>query len=148
MYDINENTIIPDKTVEPQLVTDPDNPSLKYYTFSVSGNVNKEDTEHYSVAEYEEQMLYMLASQNQNPKEFKFTEITLNVQVWPSGHLRKVDVVESYYMSIAGGLVSTEVTLKSAKAFFFDPNAKPDATVDHGAFDTAQIGSVQASAKA
>ena len=148
MYDINENTIIPDKTVEPKLVTDPDNPSLKYYTFSVSGNVNKEDTEHYSVAEYEEQMLYMLASQNQNPKEFRFTEITLNVQVWPSGHLRKVDVVESYFMSIARGLVSTEVTLKSAKAFFFDPNAKPDATVDHGAFDTAQIGSVQASAKA
>ena len=90
----------------------------------------------------------MLASQNQNPKEFKFTEITLNVQVWPSGHLRKVDVVESYYMSIAGGLISTEVTLNSAKAFFFDEKAIPDKQVDHGAFDTAQIGSVQASVKA
>lgn len=147
MYDINENTIIPDKTVEPQLVTDPDNPSLKYYTFSVSGNVNKEDTEHYSVAEYEEQMLYMLASQNQNPSEFYFTEITLDVQVWPNGHLRKVDVTESYYMKLMS-VVESDVTLKSTKAFFFDPNAKPDATVDHGAFDTAQIGSVQASAKA
>ena len=147
MYDINENTILSDKTVEPQLVTDPDNPSLKYYTFSVSGNVNKEDTEHYSVAEYEEQMLYMLASQNQNPSEFYFTEITLDVQVWPNGHLRKVDVTESYYMKLMS-VVESDVTLKSTKAFFFDPNAKPDATVDHGAFDTAQIGSVQASAKA
>ena len=147
MYDINENTVIPDKTVEPQLVTDPDNPSLQYYTFSVSGNVNKEDTEHYSVAKYEEQMMYMLQSQGQNPSEFYFTEIRLDVQVWPNGHLRKVDVTESYFMKLMG-FVNSVVTLESAKAFFFDPNAKPDNKIDHGAFDTAQIGSVQASAKA
>ena len=147
MYDINENTVIPDKTVEPQLVTDPDNPSLKYYTFSVSGNVNKEDTEHYSVAEYEEQMMYMLQSQGQNPSKFYFTEIRLDVQVWPNGHLRKVDVTESYYMELMG-FVESDVTLKSTKAFFFDPDKIPPTNIDRGAFDPAQIGSVQASAKA
>ena len=147
MYDINENTVIPDKTVEPQLVTDPDNPSLKYYTFSVSGNVNKEDTEHYSVAKYEEQMMYMLQSQGQNPSEFYFTEIRLDVQVWPNGHLRKVDVTESYFMKLMG-FVNSVVTLESTKAFFFDEKAIPGNKVDHGAFDPAQIGSVQASVKA
>lgn len=147
MYDIDENTVIPDKTVEPELVTDPDNPSLKYYTFSVSGNVNKEDTEHYSVAKYEEQMLYMLASQNQNPSKFYFTEIRLDVQVWPNGHLRKVDVTESYFMELMG-FVNSDVTLKSTKAFFFDPDKIPPTNIDRGAFDPAQIGSVQASVKA
>ena len=149
MYDINENTIIPDKTVEPKLVTEEleNGTTIEYYTFSVSGNVNKEDTEHYSVAKYEEQMMYMLQSQGQNPSEFYFTEIRLDVQVWPNGHLRKVDVTESYFMKLMG-FVNSVVTLESTKAFFFDPDKIPPTNIDHGAFDPAQIGSVQASVKA
>ena len=149
MYDINENTVIPDKTVEPKLVTEElaNGTTIEYYTFSVSGNVNKEDTEHYSVAKYEEQMMYMLQSQGQNPSEFYFTEIRLDVQVWPNGHLRKVDVTESYFMKLMG-FVNSVVTLESTKAFFFDPDKIPPTNIDHGAFDPAQIGSVQASVKA
>lgn len=147
MYDINANTILNDKTVAPQLTTEKlsDGSEIEYYTFSVSGNVDK-SSPGYSVEEYEEQMLYMLNSQGQNPNEFYFTEITLEVQVWPNGFLRQVKVIESYYMNIAG-LIGTEVKLVSTKAFFFDKKDLPGKGTD-SAFDPALIGTVQASAKA
>ena len=144
MYDINENTILSDKTVAPKLETDPDT-GAQYYTLSVSGNVDK-TSDNYSVAEYEEQMMYMLQSQGQNPSDFYFTEIKLDVQVWPNGFLRQVKVTESYYMELMG-FVSSVVTLTSTKAFFFDENDLPLPDVDHGAFVVSQIGQVQAAAK-
>ena len=144
MYDINENTILSDKTVAPKLETDPDT-GAQYYTLSVSGNVDK-TSDNYSVAEYEEQMMYMLQSQGQNPSDFYFTEIKLDVQVWPNGFLRQVKVTESYYMELMG-FVSSVVTLTSTKAFFFDENDLPSQDVDHGAFVVSQIGQVQAAAK-
>ena len=144
MYVINENTILSDKTVAPKLETDPDT-GAQYYTLSVSGNVDK-TSDNYSVAEYEEQMMYMLQSQGQNPSDFYFTEIKLDVQVWPNGFLRQVKVTESYYMELMG-FVSSVVTLTSTKAFFFDENDLPLPDVDHGAFVVSQIGQVQAAAK-
>ena len=144
MYDINENTILSDKTVAPKLETDPDT-GAQYYTLSVSGNVDK-TSDNYSVAEYEEQMMYMLQSQGQNPSDFYFTEIKLDVQVWPNGFLRQVKVTESYYMELMG-FVSSVVTLTSTKSFFFDENDLPLPDVDHGAFVVSQIGQVQAAAK-
>ena len=144
MYVINENTILNDKTVAPKLETDPDT-GAQYYTLSVSGNVDK-TSDNYSVAEYEEQMMYMLQSQGQNPSDFYFTEIKLDVQVWPNGFLRQVKVTESYYMELMG-FVSSVVTLTSTKAFFFDENDLPSQDVDHGAFVVSQIGQVQAAAK-
>ena len=144
MYVINENTILNDKTVAPKLETDPDT-GAQYYTLSVSGNVDK-TSDNYSVAEYEEQMMYMLQSQGQNPSDFYFTEIKLDVQVWPNGFLRQVKVTESYYMELMG-FVSSVVTLTSTKAFFFDENDLPLPDVDHGAFVVSQIGQVQAAAK-
>lgn len=143
MYDINANTILNDKTVAPKLDTDPDT-GAQYYTFSVSGNVDK-TSDNYSVAEYEEQMLYMLQSQGQNPSKFEFTEIRLDVQVWPNGFLRQVKVTESYIMELMG-FAESVVTLISTKAFFFDENDLPGKNVDRGAFDPAQIGTVQATA--
>ena len=143
MYDINENTILSDKTVAPKLETDPDT-GAQYYTFSVSGNVDK-NSPGYSVEEYEDQMMYMLQSQGQNPSDFYFTEIKLDVEVWPNGFLRQVKVTESYYMELMG-FVNSVVTLTSAKAFFFDENDLPGKNVDRGAFDPAQIGTVQATA--
>ena len=144
MYVIDANTILNDKTVAPKLETDPDT-GAQYYTLSVSGNVDK-TSDNYSVAEYEEQMMYMLKSQGQNPSEFYFTEIKLDVQVWPNGFLRQVVVTESYYMELMG-FVDSVVTLTSTKAFFFDENDLPAADVDHGAFVVSQIGQVQAAAK-
>ena len=144
MYVINENTILNDKTVAPKLETDPDT-GAQYYTLSVSGNVDK-TSDNYSVAEYEEQMMYMLQSQGQNPSDFYFTEIKLDVQVWPNGFLRQVKVTESYYMELMG-FVSSVVTLTSTKAFFFAENDLPSQDVDHGAFVVSQIGQVQAAAK-
>ena len=144
MYVIDENTILSDKTVAPKLETDPDT-GAQYYTLSVSGNVDK-TSDNYSVAEYEEQMMYMLQSQGQNPSDFYFTEIKLDVQVWPNGFLRQVKVTESYYMELMG-FVSSVVTLTSTKAFFFDENDLPLPDVDHGAFVVSQIGQVQAAAK-
>ena len=43
MYDINENTILNDKTVAPKSTTEKlsDGSEIEYYTFSVSGNVDK-----------------------------------------------------------------------------------------------------------
>ena len=143
MYDINANTILNDKTVAPKLDTAPDT-GAQYYTFSVSGNVDK-TSDNYSVAEYEEQMLYMLQSQGQNPSKFEFTEIRLDVQVWPNGFLRQVKVTESYIMELMG-FAESVVTLISTKAFFFDENDLPGKNVDRGAFDPAQIGTVQATA--
>ena len=145
MYVINENTILNDKTVAPKLETDPDT-GAQYYTLSVSGNVDK-TSDNYSVAEYEEQMLYMLKSQGQTPSKFEFTEIRLDVQVWPNGFLRQVVVTESYEMGLAGDLIDSVVTLTSTKAFFFDENDLPLPDVDHGAFVVSQIGQVQAAAK-
>ena len=144
MYKIEANTILNDKTVAPKLETDPDT-GAQYYTLSVSGNVDK-TSDNYSVAEYEEQMMYMLQSQGQNPSDFYFTEIKLDVQVWPNGFLRQVKVTESYYMELMG-FVSSVVTLTSTKAFFFDENDLPLPDVDHGAFVVSQIGQVQAAAK-
>lgn len=146
MYDINENTILSDKTVAPKSTTEKlsDGSEIEYYTFSVSGNVDK-NSPGYSVEEYEEQMLYMLNSQGQNPSEFYFTEITLEVQVWPNGFFRQVKVTESYYMKLMN-VVSSVVTLTSTKSFFFDENDLPGKNVDRGAFDPAQIGTVQATA--
>lgn len=144
MYVIDANTILNDKTVAPKLETDPDT-GAQYYTLSVSGNVDK-TSDNYSVEEYEEQMMYMLKSQGQNPSEFYFTEIRLDVQVWPNGFLRKVVVTESYYMELMG-FVESVVTLTSTKAFFFDENDLPLPDVDHGAFVVSQIGQVQAAAK-
>ena len=147
MYDINENTILSDKTVAPKSTTEKlsDGSEIEYYTFSVSGNVDK-NSPGYSVEEYEEQMLYMLNSQGQNPSEFYFTEITLEVQVWPNGFFRQVKVTESYYMGLMNDMVSSVVTLTSTKSFFFDENDLPGTNVDRGAFDPAQIGTVQATA--
>ena len=146
MYDINANTILSDKTVAPKSTTEKlsDGSEIEYYTFSVSGNVDK-NSPGYSVEEYEEQMLYMLNSQGQNPSEFYFTEITLEVQVWPNGFFRQVKVTESYYMKLMLG-VDSVVTLTSTKSFFFDENDLPGKNVDRGAFDPAQIGTVQATA--
>ena len=144
MYVINENTILNDKTVAPKLETDPDT-GAQYYTLSVSGNVDK-TSDNYSVAEYEEQMMYMLQSQGQNPSKFEFTEIKLDVQVWPNGFLRQVKVTESYIMELMG-FAESGVTLISTKAFFFDENDLPLPDVDHGAFVVSQIGQVQAAAK-
>ena len=144
MYDINANTIIASETVEPELVTDKET-GAQYYTLSVSGNVDKNDP-NYSVEEYEEQMMYMLKSQNQNPSDFYFTQIKLDVEVWPNGFLRQVKVTESYYMELMDGLVHSVVTLESTKAFFFDEKDLPGKQVDRGAFDPAQIGTVQATA--
>ena len=147
MYDINENTILSDKTVAPKSTTEKlsDGSEIEYYTFSVSGNVDK-NSDGYSVADYEDQMLYMLESQGQTPSEFYFTEIKLDVEVWPNGFLRQVKVTESYFMKVMG-IVETVVTLESTKAFFFDKNDLPGKGTD-SAFDPALIGTVQASAKA
>lgn len=147
MYDINANTILNDKTVAPELKTEKlsDGSEIEYYTFSVSGNVDK-NSDGYSVADYEDQMLYMLESQGQTPSEFYFTEIKLDVEVWPNGFLRQVKVTESYFMKVMG-IVETVVTLESTKAFFFDKNDLPGKGTD-SAFDPALIGTVQASAKA
>ena len=144
MYKIEANTILSDKTVAPKLETDPDT-GAQYYTLSVSGNVDK-TSDNYSVAEYEEQMMYMLQSQGQNPSKFEFTEIRLDVQVWPNGFLRQVKVTESYIMELMG-FAESGVTLISTKAFFFDENDLPLPEVDHGAFVVSQIGQVQAAAK-
>ena len=147
MYDINANTILNDQTVAPELKTEKlsDGSEIEYYTFSVSGNVDK-NSDGYSVADYEDQMLYMLESQGQTPSEFYFTEIKLDVQVWPNGFLRQVKVTESYFMKVMG-IVETVVTLESTKAFFFDKSDLPGKGTD-SAFDPALIGTVQASAKA
>lgn len=133
MYDINENTILSDKTVAPTY-----NEEGGYYEFSVSGNVDA-NSPNYSVEEYEKQMLYMLQSQGQNPSKFYFTEITLDVQIWPNGFLRQVEVTESYMMVLMG-FVNSEVTLESTKAFFFEEDSLPE----DEAFDLDQIGSVKA----
>lgn len=138
MYDINANTILADKTVAPAY-----DEEGGYYTFTVSGNVDK-NSEGYSVADYEEQMLYMLASQDQNPSQFYFTEITLEVQMWPNGFFRSVKITESYFMQIMG-FVDSVVTLVSTKAFFFEEDMLPSVTTDE-AFDVTQIGTVQATA--
>lgn len=144
MYDINADTIIAGETVEPELVTDTET-GAQYYTLSVSGNVDK-NSPGYSVEEYEEQMMYMLKSQGQNPSKFYFTQIKLDVEVWPNGFLRQVKVTESYFMGLANDVVSSVVTLNSTKAFFFEEDDLPGKNVDRGIFDPALIGTVQATA--
>ena len=142
MYDLQEQTILADKTIAPQKVTDPDT-GAEYYTFTVYGNVNKDSGPLYSVADYEKQMLHMLQSQNTNPSEFYFTEIKLDVSIWPNGLLRSVDVTESYYMKIAG-IISSTVTLESTKAFYYDKESLP---TGDAAYDLSQIGEVKGSYK-
>lgn len=112
MYDLKENTILADKTVAPVLNDD------GLWEFTISGNVDK-TSENYSVAEYEEQMMYMLNSQGQEPTDFYFTDITLKVTMWPNGFFQKVEVSESYVMVLAG-IINSEVTLNSTKGFFFE----------------------------
>ena len=112
MYNLNENTILADKTVAPVLNDD------GLWEFTISGNVDK-TSENYSVAEYEEQMMYMLNSQGQEPTDFYFTDITLKVTMWPNGFFQKVEVSESYVMVLAG-IINSEVTLNSTKGFFFE----------------------------
>ena len=112
MYNLKENTILADKTVAPVLNDD------GLWEFTISGNVDK-TSENYSVAEYEEQMMYMLNSQGQEPTDFYFTDITLKVTMWPNGFFQKVEVTESYKMVIAK-IINSEVTLNSTKGFFFE----------------------------
>ena len=112
MYNLKENTILADKTVAPVLNDD------GLWEFTISGNVDK-TSENYSVAEYEEQMMYMLNSQGQEPTDFYFTDITLKVTMWPNGFFQKVEVSESYVMVLAG-IINSEVTLNSTKGFFFE----------------------------
>lgn len=142
MYDLQAHTILADKTIAPQKATDPDT-GAEYYTFTVYGNVNKDSGPNYSVADYEKQMRHMLQSQNTNPSEFYFTEIKLDVSIWPNGLFRSVNVTESYYMKIAS-IISSTVTLESTKAFYYDKESLP--TGDE-AYDLSQIGTVKGSYK-
>lgn len=129
MYNLNENTILADKTVAPALNDD------GLWEFTISGNVDK-TSENYSVAEYEEQMMYMLNSQGQEPTDFYFTDITLKVTMWPNGFFQKVEVSESYVMVLAG-IINSEVTLNSTKGFFFEETSDYNAAAFIGTVSNA-----------
>lgn len=125
MYDINEDTYLPDGTTAPVF-----DEATKTYSFTVAAHPEN------ATKEYQKQMMYMLEKQSPvKPDEFRFESIKMTVTMSENGFITKVSIEESYYLKIVGGLVKSTVTLKSDRYFSYQENEKGMEKANFGSWE-------------